>query len=238
VRAFVSFLVALIVVGAVGYAGMVYMQQNADKFKKGSLPEKIGHELKAAPPSGPVPRGPLDYHVLEAQGGEPRPQAEQAGLITDKWAYLAALEPVQLGAGVLKAERMGVRGKTYDLCYRFGDGSATEQYLEFALAEKWEELHFGFGFEDKEPSDPTNEQSIEFAVVIDGVTAYGPVKLTPVMKPVFARLSVKGANRVVFSSRRLGQNNTFSPVLLDPFVRLAEPAPADLKTGQTSAPAG
>jgi hypothetical protein len=236
VRAFISFFLVLVFVGAVGYAGMVFMQENADKFKKGTLPERIGRELRPTP-AKPVASGPLDYHVLEAQGGVVKVQAEQAGLVTDKWAYLAALEPVQLGAGVSKAEGVMVRGKHYDQCYRFGSQGGTDQYLEFALGEKWEELHFGFGFEDKEPSDPTNTKSIEFSVLVDGTAAFGPVRLTPVDKPAFNRVSVKGANRVVFSCRRLGGTNTFAPVLLDAFVRLADP-PQEQPKDQTSAPAG
>jgi hypothetical protein len=226
-RAFASFLVVLIFVGAVGYAGLIYLRENADKFKPGSIPDKLGREMRPPEPPAPVARGPLDYHTLQAQGGEPKAQAVQAGLANERWAYLAALTPVQKSEGIDLAEGQAVRTLNYDFAYRFGPKNLPEQYLEFGLGAKWDELHFGLGFADTEPSDPTNSHSIELTVLVDGKPAFGPQRVSPVDKPVFTRLDVKNANRVVFSIKRIGQSNTFSPLLLDPFVRLADPPAED-----------
>lgn len=226
-RAFASFLVVLILVGAIGYAGLIYLRDNADKFQQDSLPARIGQDMRpsSAPPPPPA-SGPRDYHLLEAQGGIPLAEAEQAGLVTDKWAYLSALAPVQQSEGVQPAAA-AVRSLNYDHSWRFASTPPQYQYLEYTLGGKWDELHFGFGFADSEPSDPSNVLAIEFSILLDGKAAFGPRRLTPVDRPAFGMLDLRGVNRLVFSSKRIGTGNYFAPLLLDPFVKAADPAVAD-----------
>jgi hypothetical protein len=234
------FLLILVFVCAVAYAGTVYLQQHKDQFQPQSVPGKLARMVSPTPPEKlkPAPHGPLDYNILEDQGGQPLADAIAAGLVTDKWAYLSALTPVQISDGVAKAQGVGVHGKHYDLCFKFATKPPQLQYLEFNLEGKWDELHFGFGFDDKEPSDPTQQHAIELTVQADGKTVFGPQRVSPVDKPVFTQLNVKGVNRVVFISKRIGNGNTFAPVLIDPFVKLAAPPPPPADAGDAAAPAG
>lgn len=218
-RAFASFLVVLVVVGAIGYAGLLYLRDNADKFRSGSLPSKLGHELQPSAPAVPAPRGPLDYHVLQDQGGEPLEKAQAAGLQTSEWAYLSALEPIQQSAGIEASQAVQVRGLRYDLCHTFTPEPGSDQYLEFSLGTAWDELHFGFGFSDTEPSDPTHSLAIELVIQVDGKDSFGPQRITPNDKPIFAALPVTGANRILLHCRRIGSGNQFKPILLDAFLK-------------------
>lgn len=224
-RAFTSFLVVLVVVGALGYGGLVFLRDNADKFKQDSLPAKVGKELRPSPPPAPPASGPRDYHLLEGQGGIPRAQAEAAGLATDQWAYLQALTPLQQSEGIANAQDVTVRNQHYDFCLQYAATPAQEQYLEYQLGAKWDELHFGFGFSDLEPSDPSNSLAIELSIAVDGRTVFGPQRFTPVDKPAFAQINVTGANRAFFTSRRIGMQNRFAPILLDPFVKVTAAEP-------------
>jgi hypothetical protein len=240
-RALVWFILILIFVGAVAYAGYIYLQQNKDKFNKDSMPGKLAKAVTPTPP-GEIKKtvhGPIDYNILEDQGGQPQAEAVAAGLVTDKWAYLTGLSAIQATVGVKKAHGVKVRGKTYDLCYQFNSEPPEEQYLEYNLEAKWDELHFGFGFDDSEPSEPSKEHAIELTVQVDGKPVFGPQRITPTDKPIFTMLPVKGANRVLFISKRIGTNNQFAPVLLDAFVKPASPPPPAPPLGSApSAPAG
>lgn len=163
----------------------------------------------------------MDYHVLEDQGGIPLAEAQRAGLVTAQYAYLRGLTPVQLSDGVGQAGGAQVRGKRYDLCYRFETRLPEEQYLEFNLEGNWNSLDFGFGFTDTEPSDPSGKLAIVLEIKLDGAVAYASALLKPTDKPVFTTLPVAGVNRVLFTCRRVGYRNMFAPVLLDPFVTAA-----------------
>jgi hypothetical protein len=235
-RAFASFLVVLVLVGAIGYAGLLFLRDNADKLREGSLPAKIGKDLRASTPDGKLPpSGPKDYHLLEGMGGIPAEEARLAGLVTDRWAYLVALDPVQQSEGVEPVADVTVRGLHYDHCFKYKSTSPEFQYLEFSIGAKWDELHFGFGFSDTEPSDPSNALAIELTVLADGKTVYGPRRLTPVDKPSFAMLDVRGVSRIVFSSKRIAQANYFEPLLLDPFLKRSEAESSDSTDSSASA---
>lgn len=166
-----------------------------------------------------VLRTPVDYHQLQGLGGVPIEEATRAGLVSQNYAYLRSLEPIQIAEGIELPKRVRLGGKHYDLAYEFTSTVPQDQVLEFNLLGGWEELHFGFGFKDEEGSDPNAKWAIEFSVLVDGKTAFGPERLSPVGKPAFAKVDVSGANRVTFISKRIGGANPFSPVLVDPFVK-------------------
>lgn len=236
-RAFASFLVMLAIVGALGYYGLTYVRDNAEKFKEGSLPARVGKDLRPTDPEKlprALPDAPRDYHLLEGLGGIPRATVEQMGLSTAKWAFLRALTPIQRSEGVEDFDRVSLRGKQYELGMRFTPTEAQNQYLEYSLGGKWDELHFGFGFADDEPSAPDSSNAIELQVLVDGRIAFGPQRLTPTDKPVFNRVRLTGANRVLVMSRRIGFGNNFSPVLLDPCLRLSTDAPTETTTAADS----
>jgi hypothetical protein len=179
------------------------------------------------PPALPPPaRAPLDYHVLQDQGGIPKAEATRAGLAGAGYAYLCSMTPVQTSDGVAAAEGITVRGKRYDQCYRFETRPPAEQYLEYSLAAKWDTLDFGFGFTDTEPSDPSGKLAIVLEIQLDGKPVYTSPELRPTDKPLFTSLPVTGVNRLLIVVRRVGMHNLFGPVLLDPFLKTAAPSPA------------
>ncbi len=172
------------------------------------------------PPEGvPPPRPPQDYLLLQDQGGIPKAEALRGGLTTSAYAYLTALTPVQISDGVVIAEGLAVRTRHYDLCYRFESRPPGEQYLEFNLGGKWAALDFGFGFSDTEPSEARGEKAMVLEVQLDGKVVYTTPELRPTDKPVFATLDVSSASRLLFTVRRIGYQNMFAPLLLDPFVQ-------------------
>jgi hypothetical protein len=182
-------------------------------------------ELAHPTPPEPEARPPQDYHILQDQGGIPKAEAQRAGLSGAGYTYLRASAPIQMSEGVDLAEAVSVRAKSYDFCYRFETRPPQEQYLEFNIGGKWDTLDFGFGFSDSEPSEAKGEHAIIFEVQLDGKVAYTSPELRPVDKPIFTTIPVTGVNRVMFMVRRMGYNNTFAPILLDPFLKTA-PAPA------------
>jgi hypothetical protein len=212
-----AFIITLVVVVVLGLGLAWYVQHNKSAYAKGSILRKTGELLTPAQPE-PLLRTPQDYHLLQDQGGVPREEAEKSGLSTDSYAYLATMEPIQISKGVEQVGGISLNDKHYDFCYKFNSTPPEEQYLEFNLLGKWDELHFGFGYDDSHPSDPDNKWSIEFRAEADGKAVFGPVDLTPVDKPVFNKLEVSGVNRVTFVIRRIGFENPFTPVLVDPFV--------------------
>lgn len=198
-----NFIIAFLIVGALGAGGYYYLLQEG----KLEVPETVA-----------IIRTPESYHMLEGVGGVPMGDATEAGLATGDYAYLRALEPIQIGKGISMPERVKLGGKSYELAYKFNSTSPRDQVLEFNLLGGWDELHFGFGFEDDEGSDPHDTWAIEFIVQVDGEAVAGAKRLTPVGKPYFTKVNVSGANRVTFVSRRIGSANPFAPVLVDPFV--------------------
>jgi hypothetical protein len=187
--------------------------------------ESVEHYIN--PPALPPPaRGPLDYHVLQDQGGIPKAEAARAGLAGAGYAYLCSLTPIQISEGVSNADGISVRGKHYDMCYRFETRPPAEQYLEYNLGAKWDTLDFGFGFTDTEPSDPSGKWAIVLEIQLDGKPAYTSAELRPTDKPLFTSLPVTGANRMLIVVRRVGMHNLFGPILLDPFLKTAAPAGA------------
>lgn len=212
-----AFLITLVVVVLAGLGLAWYLQQNAGEFEEGSLLGKTGKYLTPDEPE-PVLRTPVSYHVLQDQGGIPRAEAEQAGLVTEDYTILAGTEPIQSSAGIIQVKHITVDGKPYDFSYQFGTTRPEQQFLEFNLLRKWDELHFGFGFDDKHGSDPKKNWTIEFRVETDGEVAFGPVVLTPVDEPVFTKVETTGVSRVTFVSKRIGYLNPFEPVVIDPFV--------------------
>ena len=220
-RAFlITFVIAVLLLGG----GVYYIWKNADKLPEGSMARKAGESLQEEEPVIPA-RGPQDYHMLEGEGGIPRAEAERAGVATDAYAYLRAMQPILSSEGVAEVEGLAVRGLHYDFCYAFESTQPEEQYLEFNLNRQWSELHFGFGFEDSHASDPEGKWAIELTVQADGKPVFGPARVTPVDKPLFTRVDVTDVTRVTFVSRRVGARNPFKPCLLDPFV--LSPAPGE-----------
>jgi len=211
-RFIVVLIVVILILGAVA-AYYFYSQGLAD-----DLIPPIGELVQPEPPPPPA-RTPQDYHILEDQGGIPKAEANRAGLIGDDYAYLSAMVPTNISDGIEKLAEITIRGLPYDFCYRFKSTPPEMQSLEFNLNAQWEELHFGFGFDDAHPSDPEHRWSIELTVQADGTDVYGPVEITPVTDPLFTKVNVTGVHRVTFVSRRIGFKNPFAPVLLDPFVR-------------------
>jgi hypothetical protein len=221
VRAFLTTVLILVLLGvAVGY----YLWSNAERFSQGSVLHKAGKLVRPDTPPPPA-RIPEDYVILEGQGGVPRAEAERAGLATERYAYLSTFTPTQISAGIVPESGVVMRGQNYDFCYRFNPMHEEMQYLEFNLNGKWDELHFGFGFDDKHPSDPEKKWSLELTVQCDGQPGLPPHVITPVDKPVFAMVDVRGVQRVTLVCRRIGQVNPFTPVLVDPFVKLAPQTP-------------
>lgn len=185
----------------------------------------IAKVRELAHPTAPEPeaRTPQDYHILEDQGGIPKAEAMKAGLSGADYFYLRAAAPIQMSEGVDLAEGVTVNGKLYDFCYRFETRPPQEQYLEFNIAGSWDTLHFGFAFSDSEPSEAKGEHAIVFQVQLDGKEAYISPELRPVDEPIFTSIPVAGVKRVLFCVKRIGYNNVFAPVLLDPFLRTAVP---------------
>jgi len=212
-----AFIITLVIVVVLGLVLAWYVQRNKTSYEEGSLLRETGEILTPAEPE-PLLRTPQDYHILQDQGGVPRAEAEKAGLVTDSYAYLAATAPIQISSGVEQVGELSLNDKPYDFCFKFNTTPPEEQYLEFNLLGKWDELHFGFGYDDAHPSDPDNKWSIEFRIETDGKVTFGPVLLTPVDRPVFNKVDVSGVNRVTFVIKRVGFQNPFAPVLVDPFV--------------------
>lgn len=212
-----AFIITLVVVVVLGLGLAWYIQHNKTSYKEGSVLRETGDLLTPAKPETLL-RTPQDYHVLQDQGGVPRAEAEKSGLVTASYAYLAATEPIQISKGVEQVGGVSLGDKSYDFCFKFNSTPPEEQYLEFNLVGKWDQLHFGFGFDDSHPSDPDKKWSIEFRVETDGKVAFGPLTLTPVDRPVFNEVDVTGVNRVTFVIKRVGFDNPFTPVLVDPFV--------------------
>jgi hypothetical protein len=213
-----GFLIALIVTVILAAVVAYVLWDQAASLPKGSLARKLGEEMRAKPPE-PVLRKPLDYHILQDQGGIPLAEAQRAGLVTSAYAYLRGLTPVQQSDGVGPLEAATVRGKRYELGYGFESRPPEKQYLEFNIGGKWHELDFGFGFDDAQPSDPTGKLAIELTVELDGRVAYTSPPLDTNKEPVFTSLDVSGVRRVIFCVRRIGYNNLLAPVLLDPFLK-------------------
>jgi hypothetical protein len=210
-------LVTLILVLLIGVGGLLYwLYLNQGSGGQETLPERAS-QLIQAPPIEPPARTPESYHILEAQGGIPRAEAERAGLIGETYAYLLGLEPIQLSDGVSPRQQIVVRGKQFDMCYVFETRPPQEQYLEFNLGGQWERLDFGFGFDDGHPSDPEERWAIELEIKGDGKVLLGPRDFKPVDEPLFTTVPLEGVNRLVFVCRRIGYNNPFTPALLDPF---------------------
>lgn len=216
-RRFLTFLVIVFVL-AVG-AGVLWMMLGRPAPGK-PLAQSVDR-LVNPPPGIPPPRPPQDYLLLQDQGGIPKAEALRGGLATEQYAYLTALPPVQISDGVAAAERVAVRAKHYDMCYRFESRPPAEQYLEFNLGGKWAALDFGFGFSDAEPSEAKGEKAMVLEVQLDGKVVYTTPELRPTDKPVFTTLDVTGASRLLFTVRRVGYQNLFAPLLLDPFVHAA-----------------
>lgn len=207
---------ALLVVG-LGLFAVLYLRANLDKLPQDSLAGRASQALQNELPE-PAPRIPLDYHILEDQGGVPQAEAEQAGLISDDYAYLSAIGPINLSQGVEPVSGITVRGRAYDFCYSFASLPMPEQYAEFNINGDWDELHFGFGFDDSHPSDPKDQWAIELEIQGDGKAIFGPQIVKPTGEVIFNMADVKGVRRLNFVSRRIGSKNTFAPVLIDPFV--------------------
>lgn len=178
---------------------------------------RVGKVLHPEPPPPPA-RTPESYLILEDQGGVPRSEAEQAGMVTESYAYLSELKPTNCSEGIEPASAVALGGKSYDMCFKFNTTPPEMQYLEFNLNKQWDELHFGFGFDDAHPSDPDKKWAMEYSIQADGQEVLGPLMLTPVDKPLFAKVGVSGISRISFVCRRVGYSNPFAPILVDPFV--------------------
>ncbi len=221
-----GFLVTLIIVLLVMGGAAWWLWQNSEKLPEGSLPQQVGHKLHTEPAEVPA-RTPSDYHILEANGSIPLAEAERAGLSGSDYAYLRGIQPIMMSEGIGIADGFTVRGKHYDLCYVFETTPPGEQYLEYNIAAKWDELHFGFGFDDGHPSDPEDQWAIELEIKADGEIIYGPKTVKPTSEPLFTSIDITGVNRLTFTSRRIGQRNLFSPVLMTPFLKKTAPAPSE-----------
>jgi len=215
-----GFLITLIIVILVAGGGAWWLWQNSEKLPEGSLPRQVGQKLHTEPAEVPA-RTPSDYHVLEANGSIPLAEAERAGLNGADYAYLRGIQPIMMSEGIGAADGFTVRGKHYDLCYVFATTPPGEQYLEYNIAGQWDELHFGFGFDDSHPSDPEGEWAIDLEIKADGEIVYGPETVEPTTDPIFTSIDVTGVNRLTFTSRRVGKRNTFAPVLVTPFLKKA-----------------
>lgn len=221
-RRLLSWLVALLIIGV---GGLVLWQLLGRPAPGKPLEQSVERYIN--PPALPPPaRGPQDYHVLQDQGGIPKAEALRAGLAGAGYAYLQSMKPIQMSDGVGQADGISVRGKRYDLCYRFETRPPGEQYLEYNLGAKWDTLEFGFGFTDTEPSDPSGKWAIVLEIQLDGKPAYTSPELRPTDKPLFMSLPVTGVNRMLIVVRRVGMQNLFGPILLDPFLKTTAPTGA------------
>jgi len=216
-----AFLITVVVALLLVAAGLWYAQNNPDK-----LPEDVRQTLAVGEDVTPPARGPQDYHMLQDQGGIPRAEAERAGLVSADYAYLCAYPPLRIDPGIEQISSAKCNSKLYDFSYRFNSTHPEDQVLEFNIHGEWDELTFGFGFADDEPSDPTGMLGIELIVQGDGKEIFGPELISPVTDPIFTELEVKGVRHLTFISKRVGYENGFAPLLLDPFVKSRE-APAD-----------
>lgn len=220
-----KFIITLLLVVGLALLVFLYLRANADKLPPDTLAGRAGQALTPAAPEA-APRMPENYHLLEGSGGIPRTEAEAAGLVGDAYAWLDGLGPINLSRGVEASGGHSVAGNAYDLCYIYNSRQPAEQYAEFNLNGEWDELHFGFGFDDGHPSDPTGKWAIEVSIQGDGRVIYGPYEIRPTTRPLFAMADVAGVNRVTFICRRIGHKNTFAPLVIDPFViRSADDAP-------------
>jgi hypothetical protein len=216
-----AFLITVIVALVLLAAGLWYAENNPEQ-----LPEKVRQTLAVGEDTTPPARRPQDYHLLEDQGGIPKAEAERAGLVSSEYAYLAAHPTLLMDEGIEQISEVRCNSRLYDFAYRFNSTRPEQQVLEFNLHGEWDELHFGFGFSDEEPSDPSGKMAIELSILGDGKLIYGPEQISPVTDPIFAKAKVWGVKHLTFISRRVGMNNPFAPILLDPFVVSIEP-PAD-----------
>ena len=216
-----AFLITVVVALLLLAGGLWYAQQNPDK-----LPDEVRHTLAVGEDIRPPARGPQDYHMLQDQGGIPLAEAERAGLVTADYGYLSAMPPLKMDEGIEKLSAANCNGKLYDFSYRFNTTRPEEQVLEFNLHGEWDQLVFGFGFSDDEASDPSGTHGIELSVQADGKDLFGPALVSPVTEPIFTQLEVKGVRHLTFISKRVGFENNFAPLLLDPFVKNM-PLPAD-----------
>lgn len=222
-RAFiVTFLIVLIIAGGVAW----WLYTSAEGLPEGSIVQQAGQALHADAPE-PAARKPLDYHILEDQGGIPIEEARRAGLSGDDYVYLYGLEPIQISEGVEQLSGIRVRGRSYDLCYRFSSTPPQEQYIEYNLNDAWDELHFGAGFADDHPSDPQDRLAIEIEIKGDAEVLFGPEQVKPTSEPLFTSIDLQGVNRLTIISRRVGYQNTFAPVLLDPFLKKTAESPSE-----------
>lgn len=221
-RKLLSWLVALLIIGVGGLVLWQLLGRPAP-----GMPLEQSVERYINPPATPPPaRGPQDYHVLQDQGGIPKEEALRAGLAGAGYSYLRNMTPIQISEGVGQTDGITVRGKRYDLCYRFETPPPSEQYLEYNLGAKWDTLEFGFGFTDAEPSDPSGKWAIVLEIQLDGKPAYTSPELKPTDKPLFMSLPVTGMNRLLIVVRRIGMQNLFGPILLDPFLKTTAPTSA------------
>jgi len=210
----ITFVIVILLAGGVVY----WLWSNADRLPEGTVLQQAGQALQTEEPEPPL-KTPLDYHQLELVGGIPLAEAQRAGLRGADYAYLRSFTPIQFSDGVEPVEGSVVRGKHYDLGYQFLTDPPEEQYLEFNIGGDWDLLHFGIGFDDSHPSDPEDKWAIEIEIKGDGEIIFGPYTIKPTEPPYFMQADVTGISRVVFVSRRIGRRNTFTPLILDPFLR-------------------
>ena len=221
---FITILLLLVLLAVGAVVGLYFFQR--DRLPLERLPEPLREAVDPPPVESPA-RQPQSYHILQDQGGIPRGEAERGGLISDDFAYLVGLEPIQRSEAIEAVQNITVRGKQYDMCWRFNTEPGETQVLEFNLGGRYAELHLGYAFEDTHPSDTTGKLAVELTVQADGREVLGPERLTPSNPPWFGFVPINGAQRVAIVIKRIGYNNRFAPVLLDPFVRttLDEPRP-------------
>jgi hypothetical protein len=217
VKKFIGFVLVLLLLAGGVFTYMLFQRGGISTDK---LPLPLREALDTTPPEPPA-RAPQSYHILEDQGGVPLAEAERGGLAGDGYAYLTGLEPIQSAKAIERCQDCLVRGKRYDLCWRFNSEPGETQVLEFNIGGKYAELHLGCGFEDTHPSDTTGKLAVELSIQADGKEILSPVRLTPVDPPWFGFVPIVGAQRIAIVMRRVGYNNTLAPVLLDPFVRTA-----------------
>lgn len=219
---FITFIIVIIVAAGTAY----WLWLNADRMPEGTILKQAGQAMHTEQPEPPA-RAPEDYHILQTLGGIPLSEATRGGLVSADYAYLQAIEPIQISEGVEPIEGARVAGLSYDLGFQFVTRPPAEQYLEFNINGKWDELHLGFGFDDSHPSDPEDKWAIELTILGDGKELLEPTTLKPTMKPMFTSLNVSGVNRLAFVIRRVGKRNPFTPLLLDPFLKKTQPEPSE-----------
>lgn len=213
-----AFLITVVVALLLLAGGLWYAEHNPEQ-----LPDNVRRTLAVGEDTSPPARTPQDYHLLQDQGGVPKTEAELAGLVSADYAYLAVHPTLVMDDGIEQISSARCNSKLYDFSYRFNSTQPEEQVLEFNLHGEWDELHFGFGFSDEEPSDPSGNLAIELRIQGDGRDIFGPEQITPVTEPIFTKADVRGVKHLTFISRRIGKNNPFAPLLLDPFVVSIEP---------------